>query len=320
MSYSRRDEAVMRRIAAFLRKQGINMWVDNEKLIPGTPIWEVEIEKAIKEARAVVVLLSPDSNTSPWVRREISYAEDNWVRIFPILIAGDERNAVPIRLTNHQRIDIRQNEDVGLTSLHTALLSSFEIQEIQEQWGQAEAAEIAARREEELEVAKKVAHHKAEQEKTAREKAEREAADKAAREKTVIEDANERETQLKGTKSFTTAYLNIIPLSWLERGLLGGLLGITIAITTYYFISIYLGPLAVSVPLMFAVCGISGLITYPHKTSLMFWVIGFVIVGIISIQFVSIGLIPTFIFYGCLIGFPAGAILSRILNWLNVLN
>ena len=48
MSYSRKDEAVMRRIVTFLRKRGIEVWVDNENLVPGTPLWEVEIEKAIK--------------------------------------------------------------------------------------------------------------------------------------------------------------------------------------------------------------------------------------------------------------------------------
>jgi len=47
MSYSRMNEAVMQRIAAFLRKQGINVWVDNEKLVPGTPIWEEEIERQL---------------------------------------------------------------------------------------------------------------------------------------------------------------------------------------------------------------------------------------------------------------------------------
>ena len=121
ISYSRRDEAVMRRIATFLRDQGINVWVDNEKLVPGTPIWEVEIEKAIVNAGAVVVLLSPDSKNSPWVRREIGFAEDNEIRILPILVTGNERNAIPIRLTNHQRIDIRQNEELGLSSLKTTI-------------------------------------------------------------------------------------------------------------------------------------------------------------------------------------------------------
>ena len=111
----------MRRVAGFLREQGINVWVDNEKLVPGTPIWEVEIENAISNAGAIIVLLSPNSKNSPWVRREISYAEDNEIRIVPILISGNERTAVPIRLTNHQRIDIRQNEEGGLNALSPIL-------------------------------------------------------------------------------------------------------------------------------------------------------------------------------------------------------
>jgi hypothetical protein len=98
MSYSRRDEAVMRRVVTFLREQSINVWVDNEKLVPGTPIWEVEIEKAIIGAGAVLVLLSPDSNISVWVRREISFAEQYSKRIFPLLVAGDEFTSIMLRL------------------------------------------------------------------------------------------------------------------------------------------------------------------------------------------------------------------------------
>jgi len=41
MSYSRKDEAVMQRVVGFLRKQGLNAWVDNEKLVSGTPIREI---------------------------------------------------------------------------------------------------------------------------------------------------------------------------------------------------------------------------------------------------------------------------------------
>ncbi len=143
MSYSRRDEVVMRRIVRFLRKQGIDIWVDNEKLVPGTPIWEVEIEKAIINAGAVVVLLSPDSKNSPWVRREISFAEDNDKYIFPILIAGDEKNAVPIRLTNHQRVDLRQNEELGLNSLKTAISHQLDYLETQDRRAIEEAERLA---------------------------------------------------------------------------------------------------------------------------------------------------------------------------------
>lgn len=97
MSYSRTDEEVMRRITAFLRKQGMKVWVDNEKLVPGTPIWETEVEKAIISASAVIVILSPDSKESVWVRREISYAEQYSKRIFPVLVRGDEDSSITLR-------------------------------------------------------------------------------------------------------------------------------------------------------------------------------------------------------------------------------
>ena len=89
ISYSRRDDIVMRRTVAFLRKQGIKVWVDNEKLTPGTPAWEEEIEKAINSAYAVVVILSPDAKNSEWVRREITYADQYRKRVFPVLVNCD---------------------------------------------------------------------------------------------------------------------------------------------------------------------------------------------------------------------------------------
>ena len=121
ISYSRRDNAVMRRIVTFLRKKGHNVWVDNEKLMPGTPIWEEEIEKAIKSASAIVVILSPDSKKSVWVRREISLAENHSKRIFPIMVAGDEDASISLRLITSQYVDIRENEETGLVALSTAL-------------------------------------------------------------------------------------------------------------------------------------------------------------------------------------------------------
>src|SRR5829696_10442568 len=75
MSYSRDDATLQRRIAAELRGHGINVWVDIENLIPGSPAWEREIERSIRSAAGVIVLLSPGSNNSEWVRREISFTD-----------------------------------------------------------------------------------------------------------------------------------------------------------------------------------------------------------------------------------------------------
>jgi len=121
ISYSRKDDIVTRRIVIFLRKQGIKAWVDNEKLTPGTPVWEVEIEKAIKNASAIIVVLSPDSKNSEWVRREISLGDQYKKRVFPVLVSGDQETSISLRLINRQFVDLRVNEDAGLVSLETAL-------------------------------------------------------------------------------------------------------------------------------------------------------------------------------------------------------
>lgn len=134
ISYSRRDDTAMRRIVAYLRNQGINVWVDNEKLVPGTPIWESEIEKAIKSASAVVVILSPESKNSEWVRREITLADQFRTRIFPVLVRGDEDTSISIRLITSQFVDMRQNEEVGLKSLSSSLSHYL---------GQAESQKVA---------------------------------------------------------------------------------------------------------------------------------------------------------------------------------
>ena len=128
MSYSRKDEDIMRHIAKFLRTQGLKVWVDNEKLIPGTPIWEDEVEKAIMGAAAILVILSPESKTSAWVRRETSLADQHHKRVFPVLVSGDENSSITLRLINRQYVDIRENRDKGLKSLSDAL--SFYINEL----------------------------------------------------------------------------------------------------------------------------------------------------------------------------------------------
>ena len=127
ISYSREDANLQRRIIAELRGRGIRVWVDIENLIPGSPAWEREIERSIRGAAGVIVLLSPDSNDSEWVRREISFAEQNDKRVFPVLIRGEEDDSIPLRLSNHQRVDLRRNFKSGLDELANALSDHLDI-------------------------------------------------------------------------------------------------------------------------------------------------------------------------------------------------
>lgn len=70
ISYSRTDTTQKQNIVKQLRARGINLWVDIENLVPGTPAWEREIERAIRSAAGIIVLLSPESNNSEWICAE----------------------------------------------------------------------------------------------------------------------------------------------------------------------------------------------------------------------------------------------------------
>jgi hypothetical protein len=204
MSYSRTDEAIMRRIVTFLRKQGVQVWVDNEKLIPGTPIWEAEIEKAIFSASATIVILSPDSKESVWVRREISYAERYKKRIFPVLVRGDEDSSISLRLATNQYIDFRKNEEIGLNSLNAALISYIEELETQAKRTR-EDSEKMARAEAEQQLAEREAA-RLKLERDATERASRDAQEKAAREQAEQERLDREQLKEQGAEEKQSAY------------------------------------------------------------------------------------------------------------------
>ena len=129
VSYSREDTVKQRRIVRELRERGLNIWVDIENLTPGTPTWEREIEKAIRGSMGIIVLLSPESNNSEWVRREISFGEQHRKRIFPALIEGEEFASTPLRLANHQRVDLRTKFESGLDELALAIKEYIGVKE-----------------------------------------------------------------------------------------------------------------------------------------------------------------------------------------------
>jgi hypothetical protein len=120
ISYSRKDSRMMARLRDDLGALGIQVWTD-ESLTPGTPSWRKAIEAAIEEADGLVVLLSPDAKESIWVERELDYADTHGVRIFPILVRGDERDSVPFSLIGTQRVDARRQYDSALAALSIAL-------------------------------------------------------------------------------------------------------------------------------------------------------------------------------------------------------
>ncbi|HET7577225.1 MAG TPA: toll/interleukin-1 receptor domain-containing protein [Sphingomicrobium sp.] len=101
LSYSRSDEEFALRLAKDLRARGVAMWVDQFDIRPSEH-WDRAIERAVRNCRGIVVIVSPRSVESNNVADEISFAIDSGKSVLPVLI---ERCALPLRLTRMQVID-----------------------------------------------------------------------------------------------------------------------------------------------------------------------------------------------------------------------
>src|SRR5689334_17901204 len=69
------DKTTVRGLYQRLTKDGVDAWLDKEKLLPGQD-WELEIRKAVREADVVVVCLSKQFNQAGFRQKEVRLALD----------------------------------------------------------------------------------------------------------------------------------------------------------------------------------------------------------------------------------------------------
>ncbi|MBI5604969.1 MAG: TIR domain-containing protein, partial [Deltaproteobacteria bacterium] len=107
LSYSSRDQVFVNKLWEDLRQNGIKVWIDQDKLLPGDLFVEA-IEKGLNESRTVCMVVSPESLRSNWVREEYLRAIDLCVRteqqrkVIPLILKEAE---IPGFLSNRQWVD-----------------------------------------------------------------------------------------------------------------------------------------------------------------------------------------------------------------------
>src|SRR5438270_1792125 len=101
LSYSRKDEARARRFTTWLERESHDVWRD-EQDIGGGASFSSEIEQALKQCDAVLVLWSAASVQSAWVRDEAGYGRDAG-KLIPFSLDGTEP---PLGFRQFQSIDI----------------------------------------------------------------------------------------------------------------------------------------------------------------------------------------------------------------------
>lgn len=105
VSYRKDDVALARRLVDALAAQGLSVWWD-ESLTSRTT-WDAEIERAIAAAATVLVLWTPRSVVSDWVRTEAHYGQDHG-KLIPVM---GERCTIPLAFTLRQTLDLTDWHD-----------------------------------------------------------------------------------------------------------------------------------------------------------------------------------------------------------------
>ena len=100
VSYRKDDHALAERLVVALRAAGKSVWWD-EALNP-TQAWDAMIEREIAAARYVIVLWTPRSVQSDWVRSEAHYAQDHG-KLVPVI---GEACTLPLAFMLRQAVDL----------------------------------------------------------------------------------------------------------------------------------------------------------------------------------------------------------------------
>ena len=121
ISYSRRDIWEMRTIHNAVRMAGLRVWID-ERLIPGTSNWADEMGRMVAASSGVLCICSPDARRSKWVRTEIDLALKNGRLVYPVLVRGDPKEAIPTSLLPIHFTDCRTDYQGAIANLTTELI------------------------------------------------------------------------------------------------------------------------------------------------------------------------------------------------------
>lgn len=102
LSYKQEDVGIANRFIAALLAEGLSVWWDDE--ITPAEAWDSIIEREIIAAQAVVVLWTPRSVASEWVRKEATVAH-KMQKLIPIVV---EETTVPIAFILTQTLNLTE--------------------------------------------------------------------------------------------------------------------------------------------------------------------------------------------------------------------
>lgn len=119
LSHSNLDRDFVAEIASLLRRHGIPIWYSETNII-GAQQWHDEIGAALRRCDWLVVLLSPHSVESIWVKREVLFALNDHrydERIIPVRYRPCDQDQLSWTLSLLQTVDFTQGFEKGCRAL-----------------------------------------------------------------------------------------------------------------------------------------------------------------------------------------------------------
>ncbi len=124
ISYATLDEEFARKLAADLRVWDVPVWAAFDCIQRGE-LWADAIDHALQASGICIVVLTPHSVASRWVKKELRVAERfehaGQMKIIPLDLQACNWNLLSSFLADFQAISFRENYETGLHDLRAAL-------------------------------------------------------------------------------------------------------------------------------------------------------------------------------------------------------
>ena len=134
ISHSTLDDAFVHQLAKDLERHGIETWVDEAEIRPGDDFVS-RIEEGLRKATHVIIVLSPRSVISSWVKEETHAAQLRAIRgearLIPLLLGDLNTADIPLLLRSRLYVDFR--DPAKHSDEFRKLLSAFETSPVEEQ-------------------------------------------------------------------------------------------------------------------------------------------------------------------------------------------
>jgi TIR domain-containing protein len=119
VSHSSADRAFVERLAIELQRHGVPYWYSRRNIL-GAQQWHDEIGQALTRCDWFVLMLSPNSVKSQWVKHELVFAlnEKRYEnRIIPCVVRKCDVNKLSWTLPSFQFIDFSKSFEQGVRAL-----------------------------------------------------------------------------------------------------------------------------------------------------------------------------------------------------------